>query len=35
MTSRKTVKELYDIVKELRADYIVYEQGWCVRSGAK
>lgn len=35
MTSRKTIPELYEVVKEMQADYIVYEGGWCLRSGAK
>ena len=35
MTSRKTKKELFDVCKELKVEYIVYEGGWCLRSGAK
>ncbi|XP_067931779.1 protein C-mannosyl-transferase DPY19L1-like [Watersipora subatra] len=35
MTSRKSKKELYDVCKELQVEYIVYEGGWCLRSGAK
>ena len=34
MTSRKSKKELYDICKELKVQYIVYEGGWCLRGNA-
>jgi len=34
MTSRKSKKELYEICKELKVQYIVYEGGWCVRNNA-
>lgn len=35
MTSRKSKVELYNTCKGLKVQYIVYEGGWCLRSGAK